>query len=104
MNTIGRINELPIVQGNHSPGDSISLPRNCVKVTVRNEPASGATLYVSWNISGSKINALLPGESVSYFHDGIVLDGNELYCTFDESASGGLGLVSMISDTKRACE
>lgn len=104
MNTIGRINELPIVQANHSAGDSISLPNNCVKVTVRNEPSSTATMYVSWNISGSKINALLPGESVSYFHDGIVLDGNDLYCSFDENASGGLGLVSMIADTQEGCK
>jgi len=103
MPTIARINELPIIQGNHTPGDSISLGKNVLKVTVRNQPSSGANAYVSWNVSDSKINELEPGESVSYFMDGNILDGNELYVSFDDAASNGKALVSIFNDTLKDC-
>src|SRR6187551_454952 len=101
--TIARINELPVIQANHSPGDSISLGRNVLKVTVRNQPNSGSNAYVAWNVSDSKINELQPGESVTYVMEDKILDGNELYVLFDDSTSGGRALVSIFNDTLQAC-
>lgn len=96
---IGRINELPVQQNAQRNQDAIGMPRFCVKCTIKNLLTSGATAYVSWNVSGSKANPLAPGESVTYWHDGYYLDGNDLYVTFDANASDGIALVSFINDS-----
>ncbi len=103
MSTIGRINELVIIQANHSPGDSISLGKNVKKVTIRNQPSSGGTAYVAWNTSKSKINELAIGDSATYTQEDIILDGNRLYILFDDTTAGGKVLVSIINDTKQDC-
>lgn len=101
---VARINESTVIQGNHSPGDSISIGNNVLKVTVRNQPSSGANAYVAWNVSDSKINELLPGESVTYFMEGCILDGNVLYISFDDTSSDGRVLISIFNDTLKPCQ
>ena len=101
--TIGRINEIGVNQGNHSPGDAISLGRKVLKATIKNAPDSGSNAYVAWNEDASNKNVLEPGESATYYHDVVYLDGNALYIDFDSSNTGGRVLVSVIMDTEEEC-
>jgi hypothetical protein len=96
----GRINEVGIIQGNHSPGDAISLGRNVLKVTVKNMSDSGSNAFVGMNEDASNKNLLQPGESVTYHDERVYLDGNSLYVGFDDTTTGGKVLVSIIMDMK----
>lgn len=107
---LANIFEHGIDQGNHSPGDAISLGPYAEKVTIKNQSNSGADLYIGINTQASTINLLQPGESATYERDGLLLTdkngrGLKLYLAFDENATNGLALVSVISDSgKEDCK
>ncbi|MGL6121684.1 MAG: hypothetical protein ACRC1W_01345 [Shewanella sp.] len=96
----GRINEVGVIQANHSTSDAISLGRNVLKITVKNMSDSGSNAFVGLNEDASNKNLLQPGESVTYHDERVYLDGNSLYVGFDETTSGGKVLVSIIVDLK----
>lgn len=98
---VGRILELGIDQGNHTPEDAIGLGKNVLKITVKNQSNSSANLWLGLNAQASDINLLEPGESVSYHDDRVCLDGTELYLQFDPANTGGRALVSIIYDTEK---
>jgi hypothetical protein len=80
-----RINEVLIVQANHTPGDSVDLGSKCIGVTIRCLQDSPQNGYIGWNEPASPKNLLEPGDNVSYNVGDVqdaVLDGNLLYVGF----------------------
>lgn len=106
MRTRGKINEVAINQNNQAPNNqsAIELGDHVIGVTIRNSSASGNNLFVGWNQPANSGNLLQPGESVSYGNqETIYLDGNKLYLAFDSTGSGGVALVSIVTDTQTEC-
>jgi hypothetical protein len=103
---LGGAFELSIAQGSHSPGDSIGLGPNVLKVTIKCSSLSSNNAYVGINQPANNINVLQPGESATYHDDRVALtdqDGNglQLYIGFDPSGTNGFVLVSVIYDEKK---
>jgi hypothetical protein len=94
----GRINESFITQENHNPQDAIDLGSAVVKVTIKCLLNSAQNCSVGWGVPGGSGNTLIPGESVTYFCEGLCLDKNMLYIGFPTGAAGGKALVSIINE------
>ena len=86
-----RINEMVIVQGNHSDSDAIGLGTNVLQFTVKNLPDSGTNVFVGVNEPASNKNILQPGESVTYYDERCYLDDNALYIAFEQVTVGAPG-------------
>lgn len=95
-----KIHEFLVDQGNHNPQANVEIGTKVLKVTVKAHPLSGSNVYVGINQKASDINLLTAGDSVTYHDDRVYLDDTKLYIGFDPTGTGGIALVSIISETE----
>ncbi len=96
------IREILIVQENQNAQNAIDLGTRVLKFTVKAHPLSSTNVYVGINAKATDGNLLSAGQSVTYHDERVYLDGTKLYIGFDPvSATGGLALLSIISETEK---